>query len=119
MIELVQGLPPGVTGFRITDRIAEGDYRDVVEPALRAAAAGGEIRLLMELGDDIPGVSGGAMREDWYSVVRHWGAFRRLAVVTPNGMLRMAVPLMSRVFPGEVRAFATDERTDALAWLAA
>jgi hypothetical protein len=59
MIKELSGLPAGVIGFETTGQLRAEDYRDVVLPALDRAAAGGEVRFVVVIGE-FEGMSGGA-----------------------------------------------------------
>ena len=50
MIKPISDMPDGTIGFRAHGAVTRDDYRDVLEPAMRAAAETGEIRMLYELG---------------------------------------------------------------------
>ncbi len=47
MIEPIADLPAAAVGFRVAERLTDDDYADVLAPALREAAARGEVRLLL------------------------------------------------------------------------
>ena len=51
MIKELSGLPAGVIGFETTGKLRAEDYRDVVLPALERAAAGGEVRFVVVIGE--------------------------------------------------------------------
>ena len=41
MLNEILDLPPGVIGFEVSGKLETADYRDVLHPALQAAAAKG------------------------------------------------------------------------------
>jgi hypothetical protein len=63
MIKELSGLPDGVIGFETTGKVRAEDYREVVLPALERAAAGGEVRFVVVIGE-FQGMSGGALWQD-------------------------------------------------------
>ncbi len=46
MVERIEDMPAGTVGFRASGKLTRDDYRQVMEPDLRAAADAGEIRML-------------------------------------------------------------------------
>jgi hypothetical protein len=76
MIKELNGLPAGVIGFETTGQLRAEDYRDVVLPALERAAAGGEVRFVVVIGE-FQGMSGGALWQDLKVGVEHFRAWKR------------------------------------------
>ena len=75
-MEQIADLPAGVIGLRASGELTRKEYRDKLEPALRDAVEGGDVRLLLVLEDDFS-MSAGAFAEDekvgWQLVVPHKG----------------------------------------------
>jgi hypothetical protein len=82
MIEALTGLPPGVIGFEAVGEVHADDYRDVLLPAIDAAAETGEVRLVFVLGDRFDGYSMGAAWQDAKLGAHHLKAWKRTAIVT-------------------------------------
>jgi stage II sporulation SpoAA-like protein len=118
MIKELSGLPDGVTGFEATGKLRAEDYRDVVLPALERAAAGGEVRFVVVIGE-FQGMSGGALWQDLKVGTEHLRAWRRIAVVTDIEWMDHMITLFGWMTPGEVRHFPLARRDDAIAWAAA
>ena len=49
MIERIDDMPAGTIGFRAHGVLTKEDYVSVLEPVLREAIDGGEVRMLFEL----------------------------------------------------------------------
>lgn len=119
MIELIEGLPEGVTGARAVGTIGPDDYDTVLMPAIRAATSDDrKARMLFVLGPEFDGYSTGAMIDDARMGFQHWADFERIAVVTDQGALRTALRAFGFLMPGEVRVFHVDDLDDAKDWLA-
>jgi len=118
MIKELSGLPDGVIGFEATGQLRAEDYRDVVLPALERAAAGGEVRFVVVIGE-FGGMSGGALWQDRKVGVEHLRAWKRIAVVTDIEWMDHMITLFGWMTPGEVRHFPLAQRDDAIAWAAA
>jgi hypothetical protein len=63
MLNEIPGLPSGVIGFEASGKIEVEDYRDVLFPAVQAAAANGDVRIVLVM-PTFEGMSGGALWQD-------------------------------------------------------
>ena len=122
MIERIDGMPTGTIGFRASGKLTREDYRNVLEPTLRAAADGGEIRMLFEI-TNFDGLEPAA----WWDDVKtglgfglgHHSAWKRSAIVTNVDWLAKAFQFFSWMTPGEVKVYGLDQRDEAQSWVAA
>jgi hypothetical protein len=117
MLHAMADLPPGVIGFEVSGELTTEDYRDVLHPALEAAGAAGEVRIVIVM-PKFDGFSGGALWQDLKMGVEHWGKWKRIALVTDVDWMRHGVDWFGWMSPGEVKHFPMAERTDAIAWAA-
>jgi hypothetical protein len=117
MLDEIPDLPPGVIGFEVSGRLEADDYRTTLAPALEAAAAVGDVRLVVVI-PAFDGLSAGAMWEDTKIGVEHWGAWKRVAVVTDIDWMAHALAWFGWMSPGEIKHFALAERDAAIAWAA-
>ena len=91
--------------------------RQVLDPAVEAAAAHGKVRLLIVLGDEYDGYSAGAAWQDTKLGFGERKAWERIALVTDHERMQDAVGLFAWMVPGELRTFAMAGLDDAVAWL--
>jgi hypothetical protein len=117
MLDEIPDLPPGVIGFEVSGRLEADDYRTTLAPALEAAAAVGDVRLVVVI-PAFDGLSAGAMWEDTKIGVEHWGGWKRTAVVTDIDWMANALAWFGWMSPGEIKHFALAERDAAIAWAA-
>jgi SpoIIAA-like len=121
MIERIEGTSAGVTGLRASGELTKDDYTEVLEPALAAAEAAGEIRLLFVL-ESFDGLAPGAWKEDVKTGLRAWArehrSWRRMALVTDVEWVARSTRAFAWLAPGEVKVFALAERDEASAWVA-
>jgi hypothetical protein len=123
VIEPIADMPGGMTGFRFDGELTEADYADVLVPALRDAAADGEVRLLLVAA---PGADLGSLKSRFQKAVTdpdldlgHRRDWRRVAIVADAGRLvRRSFPVWSRLVPVDVKLFAAREEDEARAWIA-
>jgi hypothetical protein len=117
MIKALGDMPPGVIGFEAGGKLTAEDYRDVVLPALEAAASEGEVRFVIVM-DDFQGMTGGALWQDLKVGIEHLRAWKRIALVTDIGWMQQMTDLFGWMTPGETKTFSMAERDAAIAWVA-
>jgi hypothetical protein len=114
-------MPAGTVGLRASGKLTREDYRNVMEPDLRAAADAGEIRMLFEL-DSFEGLEPGAWVADIETGlglgIGHHSAWKRSAIVTDVEWLAKAFRLFEWMTPGEVEIFGLDDLEAAKRWVA-
>ena len=122
MIEVLRGMPKGVTGIRVSGRWRGEDLREV-EPAMKDALQTGEIRIVEVIADDYEGFGPGGLIEDLKvglgAVIQHHSAFKRVAVVSDKEWVAHAMHAFAWMVPGELAVFTLDELDQAMAWAAA
>ena len=117
MIKVLSDLPAGVIGFETEGELRAEDYRDVLLPAITAAAEAGPLRVLIVF-PKWDGMSGGAMWQDMKMGFEHLRGWQRIALVTDVDWMAHALKLFGWMTPGEARHFTLAERDDAVAWAA-
>jgi SpoIIAA-like len=117
MLNELPDLPSGVIGFEVSGKLRTEDYRDILQPALQAAAATGEVRVVIVI-PKFEGFSGGALWQDLKMGVEHWRAWKRIALVTDVEWMAHGTDWFGWMTPGEVKHFPLAERPAAIAWAA-
>ncbi len=115
-------MPAGVTGIRVSGRLSGADLR-TVKPVLAEALRGqSEIRIVEVIADDYEGFGPGGLAEDLKlglgTVLRHHGAFRRIAIVTDKEWVAHTLHLLAWMVPGEMEVFGLDDLDRATRWAA-
>jgi SpoIIAA-like len=123
MIEEIADMPAGTVGLRVWGEVTGADYTDVLLPVVsKAAEDDGDIRLVFQAGPDFERFSASMIAADTTKGlsfgVRHWSAWKRMAVVTDVEWLRNAMQMLGWMTPGEARLFALDELQQAKEWVA-
>jgi len=120
MVERIEEMPAGTIGFKVVSDLTGDDYREQIEPALAAAAAAGDVRLLFEI-DAGFGMDAGAMIEDARTGLKlglgHLKAWKRTAVVTDVDWISKAIRAFGFMAPGEVKVFGREELGPAKVWV--
>jgi hypothetical protein len=118
MIDMIEGLPEQVLGFKAVGTVTGEDYENTIIPAVLAMAERlHHVRLLYVLGDEFDGFDAKAMLDDAMLGVSRYTAWERVAVVTDVAWLRMSVQAMHFVMPGHFRLFHVSDLDAAKAWL--
>ena len=120
MIERIDDMPTGTIGFRAQGVLTKEDYVSVLEPVLREAIDGGEVRMLFELAS-FDGLEPGAWTEDVKTGlglgVGHHAAWKRSAIATDIGWLAKAFEMFAWMTPGEVKLYPLAQVEEARNWI--
>ena len=123
MIEPLQGMPVGTIGFRATGRVTRDEYRELLLPAMRAAAERGDVRMVFAVGPGFERFEPGALAEDTKAGITlgigHPHAWKRTALVTDVDWIAKALHMFAWLTPGEVRLYELAGLDDAKTWVAA
>jgi hypothetical protein len=122
MVEVLSDMPPGTVGFRLSGLLDVDDYRNVLVPRLREAVQRGDVRALFVIGADLrptPKAVWEDLKADIELGLRHWKAWKRIALVSDAGWLRSAAQYLGWLSPGQMRVFGPDELEAAKVWLVA
>ena len=117
MIEMITDVPNGVVAFEAVGEVSAEDYRDVLDPAMKAALASHDkISVVYVLADRFTGYTGPAMFEDALVGTEHWRRWERVAVVTNTDWVRHTVHAFAWMLPGRIHVFSDGQRDAAFAW---
>ena len=123
MIERLDGMPTGTLGFRATGEVTADEYRDLLLPAMRAAAEAGEVRMVFVVGPGFERFEPGALLEDSKVGLTlglgHLSAWKRTALVTDVEWITKTFHMFAWMAPGEVMIRGLDGLEEAKAWVAA
>ena len=121
MIEILPGLPEGVTGIRVSGRLRGDDLREF-KPAMEDLLKSGEIRIVEVIAPDYEGFGPGGLIEDLKlglgALIQHHSAFKRIAVVSDKDWVVHALHAFAWMVPGELALFGLDELERAKEWAA-
>ena len=121
MIELLQDMPEGVTGIRVSGRLRGDDLRDF-KPAMEEMLNTGEIRIVEVIAPDYEGFGPGGLVEDlklgFGSVLSHHSAFKRIAIVSDKDWVAHVLHALAWMIPGDLAVFGLDELERAKEWAA-
>ncbi|MGI5132796.1 STAS/SEC14 domain-containing protein [Pseudonocardia sp. CA-107938] len=117
MIEIMSGLPDGITGVRCAGKLTREDYDTVVLPLVDDALRDGRtLRALVEV-ESYDGITPSAAFEDINLGLRALGVWAACALVTDVAWVREVTPFMAFLMPFPVRVFPLADREQAVQWL--
>src|ERR1700754_5297264 len=121
MIEILQDMPKGVSGIRVSGRLRGDDLREA-RPAIEEVMQTGEIRIVEVIAPDYEGFGPGGLAEDLKLglglLTRHHSAFKRIAVVSDKEWVAHAMHAFAWMVPGQLAVFGLDELERAKEWAA-
>lgn len=121
MIEVLQDMPAGVVGIRVSGKVT-GDEMIEFKPELEKLLAGEEVRIVEVIAPDYEGFGRGGLVEDlkqgFGTLINHRSAFKRIAIVTDKEWVSHTVHLVGWMVPGELEVFALDDLERAKEWAA-
>jgi SpoIIAA-like len=121
MIEVLPDMPEGVVGIRVSGRLGGEDFRGI-RTTLEQAVKAGELRIVEVIASDYAGFGPGGLATDvklgFGTLLRHYSAFKRFAVVTDKEWVAHTLHALAWMVPGELRLFGLDDLEDAKSWAA-
>jgi hypothetical protein len=121
MIEMLQDMPNGVAGIKVSGRIRGDDLR-ALKPEIEDMLKTDEIRIVEVIASDYEGFGPGGLVEDlklgFGTVLRHHSAFRRIAIVTDKEWVAHTLHALAWMVPGEFKLFGLGELDQAKQWAA-
>ena len=121
MIEVLDDMPQGVNGIRVSGRLRGNELRHF-KPEMEEMLQKGEIRIVEVIAPDYEGFGPGGFAEDLKlglgMVLSHHSAFKRIAVVSDKDWVSHVLHAVGWMMPGEVAVFGLDELDRAKEWAA-
>jgi SpoIIAA-like len=121
MIELLQDMPKGVFGIRVSGRVGGDDLREF-KPTMDEAMNSEELRIVEVIAPDYEGFGPGGLVEDlkmgFGALFQHHSAFKRIAIVSDKEWIAHTLHALAWMIPGELKLFGLDELERAKKWAA-
>ena len=121
MIELLQDMPKGVFGIRVSGRVRGDDLREF-KPTMDELMNSDELRIVEVIAPDYEGFGPGGLVEDlkmgFGALFQHHSAFKRVAVVSDKDWIAHTLHALAWLIPGELKLFDLDELDRAKEWAA-
>lgn len=105
-----------VLAYKLSGKVTESDYRDVLIPDIEERAESGHVRIALHIGPELEGISVGTLLTDARMGLDYRDEFERIAIATDNAVIRTGVHLVAPFLPFEVKLFAASEEKPAIEW---
>lgn len=118
MIEIINGLPPKVAGFRATGKITEKDYDDIINPKVeKVYKEFDKINYLLVIDTPLSNFSVGAWIKDAILGFVYFTQWRKIAIVTKENKVRSFSNFFGKLIPGKTRGFMMEDLERAERWV--
>ena len=119
MIEFMDESTSKYLGVRVSGKLTDKDYKDVLVPRLEEAfKLQGKLDLLVYMDDGFEGWDAHAAWDDMSFGLKHAGDFDKLAIVGGAEWIEWCVKACSFLFKGEVQTYRGDQLEKAWEWVA-
>ena len=120
MLEVLPETQGKVLALKATGKLTDEDYKDVLIPRLEAILhEHGKARILLDLGEEFPGMEAAAVLDDLRVGLGHRHDFEKVAVVSSSQWIRSLLKMAAGLMSGEIESFFPSERGRALEWIQA
>ncbi|MEO5592328.1 MAG: STAS/SEC14 domain-containing protein [Chitinophagaceae bacterium] len=118
MIEVLNGIPDHVAGFKATGKITKEDYTNIVIPEIESILKQhGHIHFLLVLNTDVGNFTAGAWMNDALIGLKHLSKWKKMAIVSDQKGVEKVTDIISPIMPGESRGFTLAELEEAKNWV--
>jgi hypothetical protein len=121
MIEMLQDMPDGVAGIRVSGRLSGDDMR-AFKPKMDELLQADELRLVEVIASDYEGFGPGGLVQDLKlglgALFQHHSHFKRIAVVSDKEWVAHTLHALAWLVPGELEIFGLDDLERAKEWAA-
>jgi hypothetical protein len=118
MIEVIQGLPGYVTGFRATGVVTKADYHTIINPFVKKVVTSyGKINYLLVINTSLKNYTAGAWIEDALLGFRYFSKWNKLAIVTDKDGIKKFTDFFGNFIPPKTKGFKMEEIAAAKEWI--
>jgi hypothetical protein len=120
MIEILSASKGKVLGIKISGKLTDRDYRDVLIPTLETVVTKhGKSRFLCAIDQTFLGMELGAMVDDAKFFLKHKNDIEKMALVGGQKWVEVLTQVFAHFMPGDAKTFSHDELEQAWAWVIA
>ena len=118
MIEILPGTANDLVGIKVSGKLTDKEYKEVLIPSLDAAIkANGKVRLLCHMDQGFKGWEWAAAWDDLTFWLKHKNDFSKLAVIGATKWIEVSTKLSAHIMAGEVKFFPEGESQNAWEWI--
>ena len=118
MFEFLPESAGNVVGIRVSGRLTDSDYKQVLIPKLQSLfSRHGRLKVLFHMAPSFEGWDLSAAWDDVSYGLRHRTDFEKLAVVGGPNWVELSIKLSGFLMKGEIKLFPAGELDDAWSWV--
>ncbi|MDE3213300.1 MAG: STAS/SEC14 domain-containing protein [Bacteroidota bacterium] len=118
MIEIIEGIPDQVAGFRATGVVSSKDYHTVINPRVKQVVTSyHKIPYLMVLNTPLKNYTLGAWIEDGLLGLRYFSKWKKLAIVTHASRIKKFTDTFGFLIPCPAKGFSVEDLDAAIKWV--
>ncbi|UPZ34704.1 STAS/SEC14 domain-containing protein [Sphingobacterium sp. PCS056] len=118
MLRVIQNLPDHVFGVRASGEVTADDLKNVLLPELESLTDRyNEIYYLLLLETEVQNFTAGAWVQDLIAGLKHFTAWKKMAIVTDQTAVEKFTDAFSYISPGEAKGYEISELQEAIDWL--
>lgn len=118
MIEVINGLPAYVAGFRAIGKVTREDYQKIIYPLVGSIAkAFGKINYLLVIETSLSNYSAGAWIDDAVLGITYFNKWNKLAIVSHSDGIKKFTDVFGKLIPGETKGFKMQDLPFAKEWI--
>jgi hypothetical protein len=118
MIEILSGSEGKILGIKVTGKLTDQDYREVLIPALEAIIeAHGKARFICCIDQSFAGMEAGAIWDDTKFYFKHKNDMEKVALVGGQKWIEMLMKVFAHFMPGDSKTFTSEQLQEAWDWI--
>ncbi|RYY34073.1 MAG: STAS/SEC14 domain-containing protein [Sphingobacteriaceae bacterium] len=120
MLRFIGDMPSHVLGIHAIGEVVKEDIEKVLIPRLdEFVQKQGELNYLLILETDVKNFTAGALLEDIKAGLKHYGKWKKIAVVTDQKSIAWFTNIFRFFIPGKSKGFPLNKLDDAVIWISA
>lgn len=118
MIEILPESKGKILGVRVSGKLTDRDYQDVLIPILETVIKKhGRCRFLCAIDQTFSGMELGAMVDDARFYLKHKNDIEKMALVGGQKWIEVLMKVFVHFVPGDAKTFSGEELQEAWAWI--
>ncbi len=118
MIEILSESKGKVLGIKVSGKLTDRDYQDVLIPMLETVITKhGKCRFLCAIDQTFSGMELGAMVDDARFYLKHKNDIEKMVLVGGQKWIEVLMKVFGHFMPGEVKTFPDEALPEAWAWI--
>lgn len=118
MIEILPESKGKLLGIKVSGKLTDRDYQDVLIPTLETVIKKhGKGRFLCAIDQTFSGMELGAMVDDARFYLKHKNDIEKMALVGGQKWIEVLMKVFAHFLPGDAKTFSTEQLSEAWDWI--